>query len=146
MRNKSMYIGQFYHTLDGKNRVFLPSKFRSKEKTFIITRGLDDCLYLYDLDGWDKVILKLENALVSDKAEERAFKRAILSGANEVRLDVQGRILLPQVLVDYAGIKTDVMIIGLGNRLEIWDKKRWDIYFAKEADISFKGMASKLEI
>lgn len=141
-----MYIGQFNHTLDVKNRVFLPARFRGKNKTFILTRGLESCLYLYDLSGWDKVLQKLEDLSLPDKIEERAFKRALLSGAHEAVPDTQGRILIPQTLKDYAGVTTEIMIIGVGNRLEIWDRSRWEGYYNAQADVSFKNLAGKLEI
>jgi MraZ protein len=141
-----MYIGQFIHSLDAKNRIFLPSRFRSKNKTFVVTRGLESCLYLYDLSGWEKVLQKLEGLSLPDKVQERAFKRALLSGAHEAAPDFQGRILIPQTLREYAGIGSDAIIIGVGNRLELWDTARWNEYYAKHADVSFKDLAGKLEI
>ena len=141
-----MYIGQYIHTLDTKNRIFLPAKFRNKNKTFVITRGLESCLYLYDLDVWDKVLQKLEDLSLKNKLQERAFKRALLSGAHEVNTDFQGRILIPQALKDYAAIMEDIIIIGVGNRLEIWSHDRWKKYYRQHADVSFKNLAGKLEI
>ena len=144
--NGTMYIGQYVHSFDTKNRLFLPSRFRHRSALFILTRGLEECLYLYDTAAWQKVITKLEELSLPDKIEERAFKRALLSGANEVVPDNQGRILLPQNLIEYAAIGMEVMIIGVGNRLEIWDNKRWEKYFREKADASFRNMAAKLEI
>jgi len=141
-----MYIGQYTHTLDTKNRIFLPAKFRSKNKSFVITMGLEGCLYLYDIPVWNKVLQKLEDLPLKDKLQERAFKRALLSGAHEINPDAQGRILLPQALREYAGVGEDAIIIGVGNRLEIWDHKRWKQYCKKHADVSFKNLAAKLEI
>ncbi|OGS19358.1 MAG: division/cell wall cluster transcriptional repressor MraZ [Elusimicrobia bacterium RIFOXYA2_FULL_50_26] len=141
-----MYIGQYTHSFDSKNRLFLPSRFRTRSALFVLTRGLEECLYLYDTAAWQKVIIKLEELSLPDKIEERAFKRALLSGANEVVPDNQGRILLPQNLIEYAAIGKEVMIIGVGNRLEIWDSKRWEKYFREKADTSFRNMAAKLEI
>jgi MraZ protein len=140
-----MYIGQYVHTLDKKNRMFLPAKFRNSNKKYFITKGLENCLYLYDLQGWEKVLNKLENLSIENKIEERAFKRAILSGAHELELDSQGRVLVPQPLCEHAKIKSEVMIIGVGVRLEIWDKTRWDSYYESHAKISFKKLSSKLE-
>jgi len=141
-----MYIGQYIHALDIKNRIFLPAKFREKNKSFVITRGLESCLYLYDLSVWNKVLQKLENLSLKNKLQERAFKRALLSGAHEVKPDFQGRILIPQALIGYAGIVTDIIVIGMGNRLEIWDHNRWKKYYKQFADVSFKNLAGKLEI
>jgi len=141
-----MYIGQYVHTLDPKNRIFLPAKFRNKNKTFIVTRGLESCLYLYDLSVWNKVLQKLEDLSLKNKLQERAFKRALLSGAHEVSPDFQGRILIPQTLKNYAGIKNDTIIIGVGNKLEIWDHSRWNKYYKKHAEASFRTLAGKLEI
>jgi len=141
-----MYIGQYVHALDPKNRVFLPAKFREKNKLFVITRGLESCLYLYDVEVWNKVLAKLENLSLKNKLQERAFKRALLSGAHEVTFDFQGRILIPQALKDYAGIDSDIIIIGVGNKLEIWDHKRWNKYYKQHADVSFRSLAGKLEI
>ena len=146
MKKELLYIGQYYHSIDPKNRVFLPSKFRNRNEKFVVTRGLEGCLYLYDHEGWQKVLSKLETLTLPNKIDERAFKRALLSGANEVSCDFQGRLLVTQVLIDHAGISEEVMIIGVGNRLEIWDKKKWDKYYKTEAEVSFKAMAGKLEI
>jgi MraZ protein len=141
-----MYIGQYNYTVDSKNRLFLPVQFREEKKSFIITQGLEACLFLYDSNGWKKVLTKLDELSLPNKIEERAFKRALLSGANESSPDFQGRILIPKNLKEYAGIITDVMIIGVGSRVEIWDKKKWDKYFKQKADTSFKKLAGKLEI
>lgn len=141
-----MYIGQHIHSFDSKNRIFLPAKFRAKHKSFIITRGLENCLYLYDLQGWEKVLEKLETLALADKIQERAFKRALLSGAYEAPVDVQGRILIPQSLQQHAKITSEIMIIGVGNRLELWDKDVWNEYFRTHADVSFKNLAGQLEI
>lgn len=141
-----MYIGQYIHSLDSKNRIFLPARYRSKDKTFILTRGLETCLFLYDLQGWEKVLQKLEALSLPDKTQERAFKRALLSGANEAVPDFQGRVLVPQPLREYAKIKSDIIIIGVGSRLEIWEKEIWDEYYREHADVSFKGLAGQLEI
>jgi MraZ protein len=146
MKNASMYIGQYIHSIDLKNRVFLPARFRNKQKSFVITKGLEGCLYLYDIEEWGNVLKKLEALSMPDKTEERAFKRALLSGAHEVEPDSQGRILIPQTLCFYAGVKSETIIIGVGVRLELWDKKKWDKYYKLYAGASFKKLASKLEI
>ncbi len=141
-----MYIGQYVHTVDIKNRVFLPAKFRAKNKKFIITRGLESCLYLYDISVWEKVLEKLDNLSLKNKLQERAFKRALLSGAHEITPDFQGRIIIPQALKGYAAINSEIIIIGVGNRLEVWDHGSWKKYYKAHADLSFKTLAGKLEI
>ena len=141
-----MYIGQFEHTIDIKNRLFLPSKYRQKKGLFVLTRGLELCLSLYDIQSWEKVLVRLESMQLKNKIEERAFKRALLSGAHEVSPDVQGRVLIPQVLMEYARLKNDIAIIGVGDRLELWDAKNWQQYYQKEADTSFKNLAGELDI
>ena len=141
-----MYIGEYYHSLDTKNRLFLPARFRGKNKGFVITKGLDGCLNLYDSESWKNVLKKINELSLSNKFEQRAFKRALLSGANELKVDSQGRVLIPLNLKKYAGINTDSVIIGVGDRIEIWDKNIWEKYFKSKASISLKSIASKLEI
>lgn len=141
-----MYIGQYIHSIDSKNRLFIPAKFRSNGKLFILTKGLERCLCLYDHKSWSKVLEKLDNLSIPNKLEERAFKRALLSGAHEVEPDTQGRILIPSILKNYARINSMAIIIGVGNRLEIWDQNEWEKYYHEQANVSFKKLASKLEI
>ncbi|MBN1823170.1 MAG: division/cell wall cluster transcriptional repressor MraZ [Endomicrobiales bacterium] len=141
-----MYIGEFVYSIDPKNRIFLPVDLRGRNVSFIITRGLEGCLYLFDKKGWAGIINKLENLSLEDKTQERAFKRAMLSGAHEVTVDSQGRILIPQGLKENASIKGDVVILGVGTRIEIWDQKRWKKYYAETAERSYKKLSTKLEI
>lgn len=141
-----MYIGQFAYSLDPKKRVFIPAPFRAKNKSFIITKGLDQSLYLYNPAEWEKVLKKLEDLSLPNKIEQRAFKRVLLSGAHEIFPDAQGRILIPNPLCEYAGIKNDVMIIGVGNRIEVWNKHNWDRYYKKQANTYFKNLSGKLEL
>src|SRR3989339_466133 len=111
--NTTIYIGKFFHSIDEKNRLFLPVDFRGgKHESFVCAQGLEGCLYLYDRRSWQRVLEKLENLSLADKVEERAFKRAFLSGAFEVSADVQGRLLIPQHLREYAKIKNETAIIG----------------------------------
>lgn len=145
-----MFMGEFKHSLDKKNRLFIPSIYRKKKlpkniKNFILTRGLDGCLYLYNPETFISISEKFRNLPVEDKMEERAFKRMLLSGATDVSPDNQGRILIPHHLVEYAGIKSEVVILGVWDRIELWEETRWNKY-KKYADRSFKNIASKLEI
>ncbi|MFH1282919.1 MAG: division/cell wall cluster transcriptional repressor MraZ [bacterium] len=143
-------MGEFKHSLDKKNRLFIPSNFRKKSfqqrfKSFILTRGLDGCLYLYDPKTFINISDKFKNLPVADKMEERAFKRLLLSGATEVVPDSQGRILIPHHLVDHAVLKEEVVILGVWDRIELWEESRWRKY-KQYADKTFNNIASKLEI
>jgi len=126
-----MFIGEHVHTIDNKKRLAIPSKFRKTlEKKAVITRGLDNCLVVYPLEEWKKMAVKLEN-LPTGLNNARGFTRIMLSGAADVGLDKLGRILIPDYLKDYAFLKKNVVIIGLSNRIEIWDAARWKEYKEK---------------
>ena len=123
-----MFIGEYSHNLDDKGRVAVPSKFRVRlSKGAVVTRGLDNCLFLYTKDEWQKMAEKLA-ALPISQANSRAFARLMLAGAMDVELDKQGRIILPEYLRQFAQIKKEVVIAGLYNRLEIWDQVIWSKY------------------
>lgn len=123
-----MFIGEYQHSIDEKGRLAVPSKFRDElAKGAVVTRGLDQCLFVYTLTEWEKLATKLANLPIS-KANTRAFARLMLSGAMDVRLDKQGRIVLPDYLKDYAGVSKKVVVTGLYNRLEIWDEGTWKKY------------------
>lgn len=123
-----MFIGEYIHTIDQKRRISIPAKFRrALGKKAVITRGLDNCLVLYPLEEWKKVATKLEE-LPSGQVNARSFTRIMLSGANDAELDALGRILVPDHLVQYASLKKNVAIIGLSNRIELWDAVRWNEY------------------
>lgn len=123
-----MFIGEYSHSIDEKNRLAIPSKFRAELKNgAVVTRGLDNCLFLYTKKAWNELAEKLSK-LPINQAGSRAFSRLMLSGAMDVALDKQGRINLPDYLKSYAGITKKVMITGLYNRLEVWDMLTWDKY------------------
>ncbi|MFW5884939.1 MAG: division/cell wall cluster transcriptional repressor MraZ [Patescibacteria group bacterium] len=123
-----MFIGEYKHTIDTKKRLALPSKFRSSFKNkAVITRGLDNCLFVYSMQEWKKIAEKLGNMPVGESST-RSFVRLMLAGAVDVELDSQGRILVPDYLKDYAGLGKEVIVAGLFNRLEIWDKTAWEKY------------------
>ncbi|MEF9852728.1 MAG: division/cell wall cluster transcriptional repressor MraZ [Hydrogenoanaerobacterium sp.] len=118
-----MLIGEYAHSIDIKGRVNFPAKMRDHlGERFILTKGLDNCLFVYAGDEWARLEDKIK-ALPMSKA--RTLQRFLFSGAVEVELDKQGRIVIPQNLRDYAGLAKDVMIIGASTRAEIWDKDRW---------------------
>jgi len=133
-----MLIGEFRHTIDAKKRVALPAKFRKEiGKKVVITHGLDNCLFIYPLKGWQEVAEKLASLPIG-QADTRGFNRFMLAGAVETDVDSMGRILIPDFLKEFASLKTKVVVAGIHNRLEIWDEKRWKDYTAKiekQADI-----------
>ena len=123
-----MFIGEYQHNIDQKGRLAVPAKFRKiLSKGAVVTKGLDDCLFLYTKEEWEKLAEKLA-ALPISKANTRAFARLMLAGAMEVEIDKQGRMLLPDYLRQYASMKKKVIIAGLYNRLEIWDELKWNKY------------------
>ncbi len=123
-----MFIGEYQHSIDPKKRLALPSKFRGKfKKKAVITRGLDNCLFIYSLPEWEKIAEKLGNMPVGERST-RSFVRLMLAGAIDVDLDSQGRILIPDYLKQYAHLNKNVVVAGLYNRLEVWDQKEWEKY------------------
>ncbi len=122
-----MFVGQYQHNLDPKGRLAIPAKFRVELKKAVVTKGLDSCLFLYPKREWDKMAEKLAS-LPINKANTRAFSRLMLAGAMEVEFDKQGRIVLPDYLREFAGLKKNTIIAGLYSRLEIWDEEKWNAY------------------
>lgn len=126
-----MLIGEYQHNLDPKKRLAVPAKLRAEiGPKAVITRGLDSCLFIYPLKEWDSVVQKL-NQLPMGQENTRSFVRLMLAGAQEVEIDGLGRVLVPDYLKKYAGLEKEVVITGVFNRLEIWNKKKWEKY--KEA-------------
>lgn len=123
-----MFIGEYNHNIDDKGRLAIPVKFRNAlSKGAVVTRGLDNCLFLYPKKEWEKLAEKLA-ALPISQANSRAFARLMLAGAMDVELDKQGRAVLPEYLRAFANIKKNTVIAGLYNRLEIWDEELWKKY------------------
>ena len=138
-----MFIGEYEHTLDEKKRVSLPKAFRTGlGKKMVMTRGLDNCLFVYSKSAWEKVAAKLQE-LSFAQADTRGFNRFILSGAAEVEADAAGRILIPDHQKEFAGLGKTVVFAGVSDRVEVWDAIAWKSYKArieKQAD----AMAEKL--
>ncbi len=138
-----MFIGEYEHTLDEKKRVSLPKAFRTGlGKKMVMTRGLDNCLFVYSKSAWEKVAAKLQE-LSFAQADTRGFNRFILSGAAEVEADAAGRILIPDHQKEFAGLGKTVVFAGVSDRVEVWDATAWKSYKArieKQAD----AMAEKL--
>ena len=123
-----MLIGEFEHSLDAKGRLIMPAKLReSIGERFVVTKGLDGCLFAFSLDEWANFEEKLKMLPLSNK-NSREFSRFFLSGATECEIDKQGRFLIPNNLRDAANLEKEVVIIGVGTRIEIWDKDKWKSY------------------
>mgnify|MGYP001290762967 CR=1 FL=1 len=138
-----MLIGQHEHTIDVKNRLALPAKFRGElGDSVVITSGLDGCLTVFTQESWKDESARWNNSTIA-KVEERSVARVMLGNATEVSLDKLGRILLPDYLKKMASLEKNVVICGLLNRLEIWDKKKWEDY-SKHAAKEVEEMVSKL--
>ncbi|PIZ95702.1 MAG: cell division/cell wall cluster transcriptional repressor MraZ [Candidatus Magasanikbacteria bacterium CG_4_10_14_0_2_um_filter_37_12] len=126
-----MFIGEYSHNLDDKGRLAIPKKFQSVlSKGAVVTRGLDNCLFLYTSSEWKKLADKLAN-LPFSQAKSRAFARLMLAGAMDIAIDKQGRAILPEYLRTFAGLKKEIVVAGLYNRLELWDQKKWSEYTKK---------------
>ena len=137
-----MFIGEYGHAIDANNRIILPSKFREDlGDSCIMTKGLDGCLYVYPRDEWAILEEKLKSLPLTSK-DARAFVRFFFSGANEMTFDKQGRTLIPQNLMQYAGIVKEVVSIGVSNRIEIWSKEKWNSY--TESDINMDEIGEKM--
>ncbi len=125
----TMLMGEYHHNIDEKGRLTIPSKFRDELKeNFIVTRGLDGCLFVYPMEEWNQIVNKLKT-LPFTKKDARTFLRFFLSGACECTFDRQGRISIATPLIEYANIEKECIIIGVNDRLEIWSKNNWEKFF-----------------
>jgi len=123
-----MFIGEYSHSLDNKNRLALPAKFRASLKNgAVVTKGVDNCLFIFTKSDWQIFVDKIIQQPIG-KADARGFSRIMLAGAMDVKLDSLGRILLPDYLKKYASLKKKIVVAGLYSRLEIWDEQNWDNY------------------
>lgn len=137
-----MFIGEYQHTIDNKNRVIIPSKYRDGlGQVFMLTKGLDHCLSIYPYSEWTIFEQKLKNLPLTNQ-NARRFTRFFLSGAVECKIDKQGRILLTPALKDYAGVEKDVYFIGMGDRIEIWSSAEWEKY--NEDDFDANELAEQM--
>ncbi|HHW06616.1 MAG TPA: division/cell wall cluster transcriptional repressor MraZ [Clostridia bacterium] len=138
-----MFMGEYQHTIDSKGRVSIPAKFREElGEVFVITKGLDNSLFVYPMEEWRRLEQKLKS-LPFTRADARAFARFFFSGAVESELDKQGRVLVPQVLRDHAKINKDVVIIGVSTRIEIWAKEVWEEY-SLQAAANYEAIAETM--
>lgn len=138
-----MFLGEYRHILDSKNRMSLPAKLRKLlGKKIIITRGLDRCLSVYSLSEGKKYLESLEN-FSDHQANNRAFNRFMLSGATETEVDSAGRILIPDFLKQEANLQSKIVIIGARNRLELWNEESWTMYL-KKVESEIESLAETL--
>lgn len=120
------FMGEYNHTIDAKGRVSVPSKLREPlGEGFVITKGLDGCLFMYEAAEWEKFEERI-SSLPMNRAEVRTITRFFLAGADKPEYDKMGRILIPQPLRNHAGLTKDVVFLGVGKRIEIWDKEKWE--------------------
>lgn len=138
-----MFMGEYHHSIDDKGRMIVPAKFRdSLGNRFVITRGLDNCLFIYPQEEWAALEQKLK-ALPLMKSDARAFTRFFFSGATECELDKQGRVNIPNNLREHAKMESNAVVIGVSNRVEVWSKEMWESY-SQSSEESFNEIAEKL--
>lgn len=126
-----MFMGEYNHTIDAKGRLIVPAKFREQlGEAFVITNGNDGCLNIYTKEDWETFLEKLQ--LLPNNGDSRKLKRKLVAQANDVELDKQGRILVPPALREHAGLSKDVVLAGVIDKIEVWDKDRWE----EQADVS----------
>lgn len=138
-----MFIGEYEHSIDTKGRVIIPAKFRDElEETFVMTKGLDNCLFVYPKEEWQVIESKLKELPMTNPVA-RSFVRTFFAGACDCTLDKQGRVLIPQNLRTHSKIAKDVVIIGVATRFEIWSKELWEDY-NDSAGLSYEELATQL--
>ena len=138
-----MFMGEYHHSIDDKGRLIIPAKFRTElGDKFIITRGIENCLFVYPEERWEQIVHKLES-LPFTKKDARNFTRFFLSGATVAEFDKQGRINITSPLINYASIEKECIIIGTGDRLEIWSEDAWNSFF-NSASINMSDIAENL--
>jgi len=122
-----MFLGQYEHTIDEKNRLTLPSRFRAElEGGVVVTRGIDHCLWIFPEKKWGELASKIDSLPLTQK-DSRAFSRLMFSGAVDAVPDRQGRVRIPDYLLRYAGIDGDVVVVGLNSKIEVWSRERWSV-------------------
>ena len=138
-----MFMGEFHHNIDEKGRLIIPSKFRNElGSKFIVTRGIEECLFVYSLDEWNKMVEELKT-LPFTRKDARTFTRMFLSGATECELDNNGRINIPSPLTNYASLEKECVVIGVNERLEIWSNEKYEEFFNNNID-KFSDVAEGL--
>lgn len=129
-----MFMGEYHHNIDDKGRLIIPAKFREElGETFIVTRGLDGCLFVYPNNEWNSIVAKLKQ-LPFTKKDARSFMRFFLSGATVCDFDNQGRVNITSPLIEYADITKECVVIGVNDRIEVWSKSSWENFFNSNED------------
>ena len=153
MVTPAVTIGQYEYSLDAKNRLVIPPRYREalyaeQGSHFILAQGLDKCIWLFLPSQWQNLLQDMQETSkgIKNKATARALRRSLFGSAVECPLDDQGRALVPQRHKDHALLKKDVMIVGAGNKAEIWDRARWNAYMKKEAAPSFEKLAKDIDL
>jgi MraZ protein len=146
-------IGQYEYTLDPKNRLVVPPRYREaliaeKGSHFILATGFDRCIWLFLPSQWESILQDSKDIAksIKDKQQVRAFMRHLYGNSVEATLDEQGRILVPQTHKAYAALKKEVMIVGVGNKAEIWDRSKWNAYIRKQGSPAFEKLAKDLDL
>lgn len=138
-----MFLGEYHHTIDTKGRLIVPARFREGlGDKFIVTKGLDSCLFAYPMEEWSALEQKMRS-LPFTRADARAFVRFFFAGAAECEIDKQGRVLIPANLREYAGLYKEVVVAGIASRVEVWSKERWEEYNSNAAS-SVEEIAEKI--
>ena len=138
-----MFLGEYQHSVDDKGRLVLPAKFRDRlDDGLVVTKGQEHCLYLFPMDRWEEEVAKVQ-ALPRENKRFRNYARTFFGSASDQTLDRQGRIQVPQGLRDYAELDKDVIVVGVGERVEIWDVAAWST-LSEEADELFSGIEESL--
>jgi MraZ protein len=139
-----VFLGEYQHSVDDKGRVVMPSKFRDRlAEGLVLTKGQDDCLFVFTPDRWEEEVAKLRG-LPRTKGNIRTFARALFGSASDQQLDKQGRLQIPPALRAYAKLDKDVVVLGVGDRVEIWDKDEWASESAK-ADAFYSDITEALD-
>lgn len=142
---KEMFIGEYQHTIDPKGRIIMPSRFREGlGDRFVVTKGLDECLFVYSLEEWSNLENKLKNLPLANK-DARAFIRFFFSGASECEVDKQGRILIPSNLREFAKLDKEVVVTGVSTRIEIWSRDKWEAY-NDDSGMDADNLAEKMSL
>ncbi|WP_027414486.1 division/cell wall cluster transcriptional repressor MraZ [Aneurinibacillus terranovensis] len=138
-----MFMGEYQHTIDEKGRLTIPARFREElSEKFVVTRGLDNCLFVYPYEEWKTLERKL-TSLPFTRSDVRAFTRLLFSGATECVLDKQGRVNIPATLRKHARLEKECIVVGVSSRVEIWSEEVWETYCAQSGD-SFNEIAEKI--
>lgn len=138
-----MFLGEYQHSLDNKGRITIPARYREElGSEFVATKGLENCIFLFPVKEWQAFAAQIKS-LPMARADARGFARFLLAGACEMEMDRQGRVLLPANLREYADIEKDLVIIGVGARVEIWSRDRWAVY-SESAEQSFVDITANL--